>query len=389
MARSRHHKDVMSQREYIGFHSIDEIRNILVAHKPKKIFLITGRSSYDKCGARQALEPILRLYPTIYFSPAGENPGAEDIKRGIEILSRQNCDFVIAVGGGSIIDLAKAINILSLNSGRLEDYLGRRKELSHRGRPLAAVPTTAGTGSESTRFAVVYIEKTKYSLEHDFMLPDYAIVDPQLTLSLPRYITASTGMDALAQAIESYWSIHSDEISKSYAKEAIKLSVKALPDVCNSPSAESREVMMRAAHLAGKAINLSKTTACHAISYPITSYFGVSHGHAVALTLGEMMVYNYDACEEDLLDKRGRVYVRRTLEELCAFLGAGDAAQADRKINRLMVTIGLQPKLSRLGIKTGEQIETIVKSGVSSERINNNPRKLTEQSVRTMLQKIL
>lgn len=220
------------------------------------------------------------------------------------------------------------------------------------------------------------------------MLPDYAIVDPQLTMTVPRYITASTGMDALTQAIESYWSIHANETSKSYAKEAIELSMKVLPDVCNNPSAESREAMMKAAHLAGKAINLSKTTACHALSYPMTSYFGVAHGHAVALTLGEMMGYNDGVREEDVLDVRGKNYVQRTMKEVFSLLGAGNSGEAARKINHLMSAVGLQTKLSQLGIKTGEQLETIVKSGFDSERINNNPRALTEQAVRGILKKI-
>ncbi len=374
----------MKQKEYFN---LNELSNILDKNRPSNIFLVTGGRSYELCGAKEKIEPILQGYKTIIFSDFTPNPKIKDIEKGIKIFRENNCDFVIAVGGGSAIDTAKSVNILSAQDGNPEDYV-KGKEIENKNHTLVAIPTTAGSGSEATHFAVVYIDKEKYSLAHEFILPDYAIVDYRLTKSLPKNQTASTGMDALSQAIESYWCVYSNDESKTYAKEAINLSIKYLRDAVNNPTDKSREAMAKAAHLAGKAINISKTTASHAISYPITSYFGIAHGHAVVLTLGEMLVYNSNVTEQDCLDKRGADYVRTTINEIVELLSATSAEEASKKITTLMKYINLTTTLKESGIKTEEDIALIIKHGFNPGRVKNNPRLLTEESLRKILQEI-
>jgi len=189
-------------------------------------------------------------------------------------------------------------------------------------------------------------------------------------------------MDALSQAIESYWCIDSTEESKDYARKAIKLIMGNLIDAVDNPTRESREAMAEASFLAGKAINISRTTACHAIAYPITSYFGVPHGHAVALTLAQMLVYNSKVTEKDILDKRGINYVHETLKEIAGLIGADDIQDANKRITSLMEEIGLKTRLSEIGVKTDEDIEIIIKNGFNPQRVNNNPRLLTEETLR-------
>ena len=155
-----------------------------------------------------------------------------------------------------------------------------------------AIPSTAGTGTEATRYAVLHKEQSRCSLNHEFLLPDYAIVDPNLTLRLPSYITACTGMDALSQAIESYWCTDSTARSKEDAKRAITSIMRYLLEAVNEPTLEARRAMSEAAYLAGRAINITKTTACHGIAPAFTALFGVPHGHAVGLTLARMLLYN-------------------------------------------------------------------------------------------------
>ncbi len=220
------------------------------------------------------------------------------------------------------------------------------------------------------------------------MLPNYAIVDPQFIISLPKDVAASTGMDALAQAIESYWSIHSTDESKKFSKMAIKLIIKNLSIAVNKSSEKSIAAMAKAAHLAGKAINITKTTACHAISYPVTSYFDVPHGHAVALTLASMLVYNSQVTEEDLLDKRGIGYVKKTIKKLVNLVDARNVEEASAKITTLMKDISLSTKLSDLGIKTDNDINIIIKNGFNPDRVNNNPRRLTKKALSKILYSI-
>ena len=378
----------MLQQEYIGFNSINNLKNILSRHHPLNIFLVSGKNSYEKSGAKAILDVILTNYNVVHFHDFDVNPKLTDIKKGIKIFMKNKCDFVIAVCGGSAIDIAKSINLFAANIEEPIEYIKKGKNIENKGNTLIAIPTTAGSGSEATHFAVIYIDKIKYSLENYFILPDYAIVDPQFTMSLPKSLTASSGIDAFSQAIESCWSINSTKESKKHAKEAIKLTIKYLPKDVGNTSEESREAMAKAAHLAGKAINISKTTACHAISYPITSYFSVPHGHAVALTLAKMLEYNSKVTEKDLLDKRGIDYVRDIIKEISNLIGAKNTEEASKKITNLMKEIGLKTKLSKLGIKTDEDIEIIIKNGFNPDRVKNNPRKLTKKALRKILNSI-
>jgi len=375
--------------EFFGTGSILQLRKILENEKPGKIFLVFGKGAYEKSGAEAIISQLLAGIDVFQFSDFEENPKIEDIRKGIEQFRFFKPDLVLACGGGSSLDMAKSINALAVQEGDPLDFVLKKKEFVHSPKPLVAVPTTAGTGAEATHFAVVYAGKTKYSLTHPFILPKYSIVDPQFTFSLPAKITASTGMDALAQAIESFWSNKSTEESKGYAKEAISLILPNLAAAVNVPTPEARSAMSKGAHLAGKAINISFTTACHAISYPITSYFGVPHGHAVALTLPYMILFNSEVDEDTANDGRGLEYVKNMMQEFLGLLEVKDGREAKERIETLMEDIHLETKLSRLGIHTEQDMERIVENGFNPERVKNNPRLLTEENLRFILKAIL
>jgi alcohol dehydrogenase class IV len=377
----------MEQKESIGPGAIRDLQGILTTLSPSRIFLVTGRSSYDVSGARSLLEPMLAGYEHTRFCDFSANPEIGDIERGVGRLRASAADLVMAVGGGSVIDMAKSLSLLADQPLEPRTYVLGREKMEAAGRPLIAIPTTAGSGSEATRFAVVYVDRSKYSLEHESMLPAFAVVDPDLTKSLPAAIAAATGMDALCQAVESYWNVNSTGESKKYAAEAIELAMGNLEKAVNAPSPGARESMARAAHLAGKAINISKTSACHAISYPITSYFGVPHGHAAGLTLPPMLVFNSRVTGEDLQDRRGLAYVRCTMEDLVSLIGARGFEQAGDSLTGLMERIHLETRLGALGIDE-EGISVIVANGFNPDRVGNNPRLLTEEALRSMLARI-
>lgn len=378
----------MKQLSYIGKNAIYKLEKILKKEKPKKIFLVRGKKSYEICGAGNILKPILKKYKVKEFLGFSVNPRIEDIESGISEYKKINPDIVIAVGGGSVIDMAKAINMLAVQKGAPVEYISKKKELVHFGKKIIAIPTTAGTGSEATSFAVVYIGKNKYSLKHNEILPNYALIDPQFTYNLPPKITAETGMDAFCQAIESYWGINSTAESKKYAKRAIELIINNLKKCVDNLDINSRRAMSLAAYLAGKAINITSTTACHAISYPITSYFGVPHGQAVAVTLGSMLMFNGQVKKDDVLDKRGAEYVKKTINELLKILKAKNANEANKIIEKLIKSVGLEIKLNKLGINK-KDIEIIIKNGFNPERVKNNPRQLTKKTLKKILIDIL
>jgi len=375
--------------EYTGYNSIDNLERILNLESFRNVFLVTGKKSFENTKIKQIIYNSLRNFNFFQFNNFTPNPKIEDIENGLQAFQTEKFDVIIAVGGGSVIDMAKCISIFSTNEGTPEQLILKKKPINTKGVPLIRVPTTSGSGSEATHFAVVYIKKNKHSLaEPKYMQPEYVIIDPQFTYDLPKNITAYSGMDALTQAIESFWNINSTVESKNYSEKAIKLIMENLLKVVLNPDKISRLNMALAANYAGKAINMTKTTACHAISYPITSYFNVPHGHAVALSLPPMIVYNSNVKENDVLDSRGVNFVKKVMKELIAIIDASNFLKAKETISQLMKNIELETKLSELGIKTKEDIDVIIKNGFNPERVKNNPRKLDEYQLRAILEEI-
>ncbi|MFX1355711.1 MAG: phosphonoacetaldehyde reductase [Promethearchaeota archaeon] len=375
--------------EYIGYNSIQKLKKILKNNNFKKIFLVTGRKSFEQDEIKQIILKLIDGYDYYHFNDFTPNPNILDVKKGLDIIHQENFDVIVAIGGGSVIDMAKSISLLSKNNEPPEKIIKKEVKITNRGIPLIRIPTTAGSGSEATHFAVVYIGKTKYSLaDKDFMMPDFVIVDPQFTLTLPKKITADTGMDALSQAIESFWNTYSTKESKNYSKKAIELIISNLVKSVNQPTRKSRYNMAIAANYAGKAINITKTTACHAISYPITSYFNIPHGHAVALTLPSMIVFNSEVNQNDVLDPRGVKFVKSEMNKLISIIGVSEFQEAEEKIINIMKQINLETKLSELGINSSEDIDIIIRNGFTPNRVKNNPRLLTELQLRKILEGI-
>lgn len=273
----------MNQQVFIGTSSINNFLPILRKYAPNHVFLVRGKKSYETCGAKTIIDNLLTtLHCTITeFYDFEENPKIEDVEKGLSILRQNPSSLIIGIGGGSVLDMSKLLRFFYSYSG---DAIGQIFKKEHELLPLIAFPTTAGTGSEATHFSVLYKDKVKYSVEHENILPDVAIVYPPFTYNNPPYLTACTGFDALAQGIESYWNVNATEESDEYAEKAIKLLWSNLPLAVNSPTNEVRDKVSEGAYWAGRAINITKTTAPHAFSYPFTTYYGYPHGHAVALT---------------------------------------------------------------------------------------------------------
>lgn len=332
-----------------------------------RILLVRGANSFGESGAERKLKDILARNPT-EFIYTRQSPELSAIAPAIEAYNQERHKVLIAVGGGHIIDTAKLIL-----------YGSKRKEGP---KLFIAAPTTAGSGSESTPFAVYYENGIKNSAEAPYLLPDEIVLDPILTCSLSPKQTAISGMDALAQGIESFWSVNSTEESKGYSRRAVKLALNSLESAVRTPSPFSTKAMQLAANLAGRAIAIAKTTACHAISYPITSRFGIPHGHAVALTLGEIFEYNCNVTEQNCNDKRGVDYVKDRMHEL------GQIGLSKEILYNLIIErVGLETSLLRLGIDS-EGIETIVKEGFNPGRMKNNPVLVEEKDLRRVLDAI-
>ncbi|EMI22074.1 bifunctional acetaldehyde-CoA/alcohol dehydrogenase [Rhodopirellula maiorica SM1] len=364
--------------------ALSEITSILSKHAVKRVFLVVDPVASAASGADTVLADALNHCEVTPFSKFQLNPKLEDVQRGIALFRDNDPEMVIALGGGTAIDLAKMIGTLAVQSNDARAIVLGHNQIQCDGPPLVAVPTTAGTGSEATHFAVVYVDGDKYSLADPTLLPDYALVDPLLTHSLPARITAATGLDAFCQAIESLWAVGATEESCEYATQAALLSIGHLVSSVQNPTPESRMAMCQASHLAGKAIDISKTTASHALSYPLTSLHGLPHGIAVALTLAPMLGFNSEVTAPDCVDPRGVDYVRRRISTIVDLLGATDVPSACKKIRSILSDTGCPASLVEAGITHPSQWEQIIR-GVNAERMSNNPRRTTSDSLLRLL----
>jgi len=358
--------------------SINKISEILEKEKPSSILLVRGNQSYEASGAKKAIEPQLNGFKVTHLSGFHKSPSIEDVKKAIDVIKENKIDFIIAVGGGTVMDVAKAASVLHKEEGPIDDYVTKKLKVKGENIQRVLIPTTAGTGAEITPFSVVYIGKTKYSLGHASMSPDYVILAPELTYNLNPRITAQTGCDALAQAIEGFWSAKATEESKQFSREAIPLIMQNLAKAVNNPSPESRKAMLLGAHLAGKSIGIAKTTAAHALSYPITAYHNVPHGHAVMLSLPYFFPINEGATEENIQDGLTLGYVKNTFAELLSLLEVKSGEEAKDRLVALMEKIHLETKLGELGIKE-KDLQNVIDNGFNPQRVVNNPVKVTEE----------
>ena len=206
------------------------------------------------------------------------------------------------------------------------------------------------------------------------MFPTTALVDPQLTESLPRYQTATSGMDALTQAIEAYWSRKSQPISDMYAIEAVREIFGSLEAACNDGTVSARSAMARASLLSGLAFSNTKTTICHSLSYPMSTHFGIPHGQAVSITLAPMLEWNAEV-------------ISYKLRPLLDAMEAASVGEASSRIRSLMATIGLATDLRSMGLRRAD-VELILEEGFYADRADHNPRHVTVEDARQILHRI-
>jgi len=364
---------------HTGRNSIKNIASICKGECVGNILIVTGKESIKKNHAFEKINKLLVGFNLFFFQEFSKNPTLEEVKKGINIFSKHSIEMVIAIGGGSCIDMAKLIrSLVKFNNHKIERVILKSEKLI-KSVPLIAIPTTFGTGSEETSFAVIYINNKKYSLSDKTIKPNHAILDPDLCVTVPKKVASSTMLDSLSQSIESLWSVKSNEKSKKYAKKSIKLFLENYQNAYKG-NIDAIEKMLEASNLSGKSINITTTTAPHALSYPLTIFHGIQHGHAVALTLGSFFKINYDCKEENLNDPRGCSYVKETLIEIFKLLGCQDYTECQKFWDELMHSLELESKLANLGINENS-IENLIYY-INLERLSNNPVKLDKVQIR-------
>jgi alcohol dehydrogenase class IV len=347
----------MKSTTFVEAGAIQYLRLILKDLKCKNIFLVRGKTSFLSSGAKDELLFIYDKFKVVEFKDFSTNPKMEEAEIGAKLFQTNNCDMLLCVGGGSVIDMGKIIKYLLVENYKFSNI------------QYIAIPTTAGTGSEATKFAVVYINSVKNSIEREWLLPDYAIVDSNLLLGQSSYQMAVSGIDALSQGIESLWCINSTEISISYAEEAILLIWNNLINAIKGESS-ALYAISKGSHLAGKAINITKTTAAHALSYNFTYFHGLPHGHAVALFLPFFTLLHKNVKQHLCNDIRGSDYLMNVMKRLSVILKV-DFAEMEFKLVDFVNDIGISINFEILNISYADYTKAL--EDINADRLKNNP----------------
>ena len=329
----------------------------------RKILLVCGSSAaklrigeyFESLKGRAGIE-------VVKFSDFHPNPGYYSVQAGVELFKKKKCDMVAAIGGGSAMDVAKCIKMYVTMDDSTE-YI--KQEIIPNDIEFLAVPTTAGTGSEATRYAIIYYKGEKISVTDNSCIPTAVVFDPTVLETLPIYHKKATMLDALCHSIESYWSTASTEESRKFAADAIKLIFEA-KDEYLAGTAKGHEDMLRAAFIAGEAINITGTTVGHAMCYKLTTKYSIAHGHATALvnrSLFPYMLENLDKCH----DPRGREYLDEMFGGLAAAMGCDSAHSAAEKFYQLTEKLEMS-----VPVPENDDLDILINS-VNTQRLKSTP----------------
>lgn len=315
--------------------------------------------------------------PYVLFSDIEPEPDAKGIVEAVELARSEGCDAVVGVGGGSALDSAKAIAVMLNNEGHIRDYAGQNL-VPKPGVPMIAMPTTAGTGSEVTIWSVISEKdrKIKYGVGSPYTTATVALCDPELTLTLPPHITASTGMDALAHALESYVNKTTQPISEALSIRAMELVARSLRTaVVAGENLQARSDMLLASLLAAMAFNPTRLGIAHALVMPIGANYKIPHSVGVAILLPEVMRFNLIGN----LDKF--VTIARIFGESTDGLPKRDAAELSVKaIRRFSEDLGIPDGLGRYGVED-DLLYDLAKEGIVTGNIPVNPRTPTVEDL--------
>lgn len=364
--------------EIIFYNKVELISKLLSIKK--NMVLVMSRSSVVRWEFETIIHELIgqakkQQSSFTWISNISANPTQEDVFLALEQVGEQLVDTIVAVGGGSAMDLAKGISAFlydaNLNSIEcITESIEKKTYVHNSFADIIAVPTTAGTGSEVTQWATIWDKdrKIKYSIDSARLQPKLAIIVPEFTISVSPFLTLSTGLDAMCQAIEAYWSKHTTPLVQELAYRSIELSIENLRDAVENPSnLDVRERLCRASVLAGLAFAKTRTTACHSISYPLTLLHNIPHGIASSITLDAVSKMNKGHFPND----------QKLFDLFANYGGIGPW------IDRICAGV-INMRISEFGL-TENDLSKIVDNAFTAGRMDNNPVELRSSDVYDIL----
>ena len=360
---------------------ISELKYLISNKSIKKVLLISGKKSFYKTGADKILLNIIKKKSFHIYLKKSLLPEFDELKNIIKIKDQFNPDLIIAVGGGCVMDLAKMSSVF-VGVKNLKERT-TNSDFSAKKTKVLAIPTTAGSGAEVTSNAVLYIRKLKFSVEGDKIKPDFFFLIPKLLMSSNLNLDATTCFDAVSQSIESLFSKKSNKESVIYAQKSLKILLKNSLNYIHKKNIRNSHNMIVGANLAGRAINISKTIAPHAFSYPFTTLYGIPHGHAVSLTFNEILKFNYfnqmhSNCEYDLNSRYNLLFKATKTKNIY---------DLDRYFKDFKKSLGLEQNFKKLKINLSRDQDKIL-SSVNEQRFQNNPIKISVGSMQQIFKSL-
>ena len=347
-----------------------------VAGNATSLFLVTGRESLRKQGILQQVMDSLGPARVTLFDQVTPFPSPDLVDQAAQACRAASSDAVVAIGGGSAMDLAKAVAILFTNEGSSREYASEKRSLQNPGLPFIAAPTTSGSSSEVTPFAALWDMEAHrvMGLGSPLMFPTVAIVDPELTMSMPAALAAATGLDAFTSAFESYWSLESEPLADAINLEVIRLYAASLEASCVQGDPESRSTCALAASMSGMAYSNSHPNVCHAVGSALTLFWGAEHGQSVGVSLSAFLKWMAPS-------------IAHKLPALWTALGVRDLDEAAELITGLLDKCGLETRLSALGVGD-DDMDTLL-DHVRWDRLATMPRPLVRDEMRALLAELM
>jgi len=364
--------------------TIQDIKKFINDTSFKRIFVLCGKKSFITSGAEIFFKELLNNKETRLFYKSSELPILEELIKIINDIKIFKPDLILAVGGGAVIDYAKIANVVDIRDDLADLIVNYSYPFKLKYTKLAVIPTTAGSGAEVTSNAVIYVDGIKHSFESELLLPDNFFLIPEFLISAPNKIKASAGFDAIAQALESLVSKKSNEQSVGYASRSLKVSINSYISFLNDPNIKNATEMSIASNLAGKAISISKTTAPHAASYPFTSLFNISHGHAVGLFFENFFKFNFD----NLNKSETSFDLKQRFDLIFDLFNVGNINDFNSKITLIKKQAKLEDNLKMLNIDIEQSSENIIK-GINLLRLGNNPVKIDGKDIYNIISKTI
>lgn len=379
----------MPRAVYSGTGALDHIKEIV----GKNIAKAAVFSDKGIIGAGLLERPLSLLDEAgteyVVFDELPAEPTCDQAQTVIDAFKAERTDFIIAVGGGSVMDIAKLASVLASDTCTVRDLLDN-PGLAGKCMPLLMIPTTAGTGSEATPNSIVAVpeKELKVGIVNDAMIADYVILDGEMIKNLPAKIAASTGVDALAHAIECYTSRKANPFSDTFALEALDRILNNIERACDDPEdLDAKNSMLIAAFYAGVAITASGTTAVHALSYPLGGRYHIPHGVSNAMLLVPVMRFNEPACRERFAAAYDRVAGNRGKE--AALTQKEKSSWIISRMDSIVKHLGIPSSLSEYGIGSSD-LEALVEAGMDVKRLLvNNMREVTPEDARKLYLEIM